>query len=57
MGKMNGGQTDKLDGAFTPQTLMVIEKECDQTRNVLNFRAVLTNLLVRRMRNFEADIP
>lgn len=57
MGKMNGGQTDKLDGAFTPQTLMVVEKECDQTRNVLNLRAVLTNLLARLMRNFVTDIP
>ena len=54
---MNGGHTDRLDGAFTSQTLMIVEKECNQTRNVLNLRAVLTNFLASLMRNFETDIP
>ena len=54
---MNGGQTNKLAGAFTSQTLMMVGKECDQTRKVLNLRAVLINLLARMMRNFETDIP
>lgn len=55
--KDDGGQTNKLDGAFTSQTLMMVGKECDQTRNVLNLRAVLINILASLMRNFETDIP